>query len=112
MRGSKRVRPKDRLPLRSWVSRGIQRDAVALDVLEVFESMVRDALGGYEPPNKWTGEEAMLSLPFPETAIQVFGEPVQGQAVPGSWSGRTAASRVAGCRRDSTSSERRSLISS
>ncbi|MFA1624620.1 hypothetical protein ACDY96_17880 [Rhizobium mongolense] len=36
-------------------------DAAALDVLEVFESMVRDALRGYEPPIKWIGDEAMLS---------------------------------------------------
>lgn len=35
-------------------------DGAALDVLEVFESMVRQALSGYEPPIKWIGDEAML----------------------------------------------------
>ncbi|MBX5132683.1 hypothetical protein HJB80_08430 [Rhizobium lentis] len=48
-------------------------DATALDVLEVFESMVRDALSGYEPPIKWIGDEAMLSFPDPDTAIKVLG---------------------------------------
>ncbi|OWK24027.1 hypothetical protein AJ87_27125 [Rhizobium yanglingense] len=52
-------------------------DAAALDVLEVFESMVRDALSGYEPPIKWIGDEAMLSFPEPETAIQVLGTLLQ-----------------------------------
>ncbi|WP_261336658.1 adenylate/guanylate cyclase domain-containing protein [Rhizobium leguminosarum] len=52
-------------------------DAAALDVLEVFESMVRDALTGYEPPIKWIGDEAMLSFPEPDTAIQVLGSLLQ-----------------------------------
>lgn len=52
-------------------------DAAALDVLEVFESMVRDALSGYEPPIKWIGDEAMLSFPEPDTAIQVLGTLLQ-----------------------------------
>lgn len=52
-------------------------DAAALDVLDVFESMVRDALNGYEPPIKWIGDEAMLSFPQPETAIQVLGTLLQ-----------------------------------
>jgi GGDEF domain-containing protein len=43
-------------------------DAVALHVLEVFESMVRDDLSGYEPPIKWIGDEAILSFPEPDTA--------------------------------------------
>ncbi|MGO7632696.1 adenylate/guanylate cyclase domain-containing protein [Rhizobium leguminosarum] len=55
----------------------IYGDAAALDVLEVFESMVRDALSGYEPPIKWIGDEAMLSFPEPETAIQVLGTLLQ-----------------------------------
>ncbi|WP_222048737.1 diguanylate cyclase domain-containing protein, partial [Rhizobium bangladeshense] len=52
-------------------------DAAAIDVLEVFESMVRDALSGYEPPIKWIGDEAMLSFPEPDTAIQVLGSLLQ-----------------------------------
>jgi adenylate cyclase len=56
-------------------------DAAALDVLEVFESMVRDALSGYEPPIKWIGDEAMLSFPEPETAIQVIGTLLPRHAV-------------------------------
>ena len=52
-------------------------DAAALDVLEVFESMVRDALSGYEPPIKWIGDEAMLSFPEPGTAIKVLGPLLQ-----------------------------------
>lgn len=52
-------------------------DAAALDVLEVFESMVRDALSGYEPPIKWIGDEAMLSFPEPDTAIKVLGSLLQ-----------------------------------
>ncbi|API51334.1 hypothetical protein BMW22_06525 [Rhizobium leguminosarum] len=52
-------------------------DAAALDVLEVFESMVRDALSGYDPPIKWIGDEAMLSFPEPDTAIQVLGPLLQ-----------------------------------
>ncbi|OWV87882.1 hypothetical protein ATY75_21215 [Rhizobium sp. N122] len=52
-------------------------DAVALDVLELFESMVRDALRGYGPPIKWIGDEAMLSFPDPETAIQALGTLLQ-----------------------------------
>ncbi|WP_259664658.1 adenylate/guanylate cyclase domain-containing protein [Rhizobium bangladeshense] len=52
-------------------------DAAAIDVLEVFERMVRDALSGYQPPIKWIGDEAMLSFPEPDTAIQVLGSLLQ-----------------------------------
>ncbi|WP_245503953.1 adenylate/guanylate cyclase domain-containing protein [Rhizobium laguerreae] len=55
----------------------IYGDAAALDVLEVFEGMVRDALSGYDPPIKWIGDEAMLSFPEPDTAIQVLGPLLQ-----------------------------------
>lgn len=48
-------------------------DAAAIDVLEIFERMVRDALSAYEPPIKWIGDEAMLSFPGPEIAIQALG---------------------------------------
>lgn len=48
-------------------------DAAAVSVLEIFEGMVRDALAAYEPPIKWIGDEAMLSLPDPESAIQALG---------------------------------------
>jgi adenylate cyclase len=48
-------------------------DAAAIDVLEIFEGMVREALAGYGPPVKWIGDEAMLSFPEPESAIQAIG---------------------------------------
>src|ERR671914_1634764 len=47
-------------------------DEAAIDVLQIFESMVREALSGYQPPIKWIGDEAMLSFPEPETAIQAL----------------------------------------
>jgi adenylate cyclase len=49
-------------------------DAAALDTLEIFEGMVREALSGYGPPIKWIGDEAMLSFPEPEAAIQALGK--------------------------------------
>ncbi|MGH6805776.1 MAG: adenylate/guanylate cyclase domain-containing protein [Ensifer adhaerens] len=52
-------------------------DSVAIGVLEVFESMVCDALSGYEPPIKWIGDEAMLSFPEPQMAIQALGTLLQ-----------------------------------
>jgi len=52
-------------------------DASAIAVLEIFESMVREALSGYEPPIKWIGDEAMLSFHEPETAIQALGTLLQ-----------------------------------
>ncbi|RWK65645.1 MAG: hypothetical protein EOR78_02195 [Mesorhizobium sp.] len=52
-------------------------DAAAIDVLEIFESMVREALAGYEPPIKWIGDEAMLSFPEPEVAIPALGALLQ-----------------------------------
>jgi adenylate cyclase len=52
-------------------------DAFAIAVLEIFEGMVREALSGYEPPIKWIGDEAMLSFPEPEIAIQALGTLLQ-----------------------------------
>jgi adenylate cyclase len=52
-------------------------DEAAIDVLEIFESMVREALSGYEPPIKWIGDEAMLSFPEPGTAIEALGTLLQ-----------------------------------
>jgi adenylate cyclase len=48
-------------------------DAAAIDVLEIFENMVGDALREYGPPIKWIGDEAMLSFSGPESALQVLG---------------------------------------
>jgi adenylate cyclase len=48
-------------------------DASAIAILEIFENMVGEALSGYEPPIKWIGDEAMLSFPEPEMAIQALG---------------------------------------
>jgi adenylate cyclase len=52
-------------------------DESAIVILEIFERMVRDALAGYEPPIKWIGDEAMLSFPGPEAAIQALGSLLQ-----------------------------------
>jgi adenylate cyclase len=52
-------------------------DAAAIDILELFEGMVREALSNYEPPIKWIGDEAMLSFPEPEIAIQALGTLLQ-----------------------------------
>jgi adenylate cyclase len=52
-------------------------DAAAIDTLEIFERMVREALADYEPPIKWIGDEAMLSFPEPESAIQALGSLLQ-----------------------------------
>jgi adenylate cyclase len=52
-------------------------DASAIAVLEIFESMVGEALSGYEPPIKWIGDEAMLSFPGPDIAIQALGTLLQ-----------------------------------
>jgi adenylate cyclase len=48
-------------------------DASAIAILEIFEGMVREALSAYDPPIKWIGDEAMLSFPDPESAIQALG---------------------------------------
>jgi adenylate cyclase len=52
-------------------------DASAVQVLEIFENMVGEALSGFEPPIKWIGDEAMLSFPEPEMAIQALGKLLQ-----------------------------------
>ena len=52
-------------------------DEAAIDVLQIFESMVREALSGYQPPIKWIGDEAMLSFPEPESAIEALGTLLQ-----------------------------------
>ncbi len=48
-------------------------DASAIAVLERFEELVREALGGHGPPIKWIGDEAMFGFPDPATALQVLG---------------------------------------
>jgi adenylate cyclase len=48
-------------------------DASAIAVLEIFERLVSEALSGHEPPIKWIGDEAMLSFPEPDIAIQALG---------------------------------------
>ena len=52
-------------------------DESAIAVLEIFEGMVREALAAYAPPIKWIGDEAMLSFPEPEIAIQALGTLLQ-----------------------------------
>ena len=51
----------------------IYGDASAIAVLERFEELVRQELGGLGPPIKWIGDEAMFGFPDPATALQVFG---------------------------------------
>jgi len=48
-------------------------DASAIAILERFEALVREALGGLGPPIKWIGDEAMFGFPDPATALQVLG---------------------------------------
>lgn len=47
-------------------------DASAIAVLECFEELVRQALGGVGAPIKWIGDEAMFGFPDPATALQVL----------------------------------------
>jgi len=42
-------------------------------VLQRFEELVSQALGGHGPPIKWIGDEAMFGFPDPATALQVLG---------------------------------------
>jgi len=51
----------------------IYGDASAIAVLQRFEELVRQALGGVGPPIKWIGDEAMFGFPDPATALQVLG---------------------------------------
>jgi adenylate cyclase len=48
-------------------------DAAAIAILGHFEELVRQALGGFGPPIKWMGDEAMLGFPDPAAALQVLG---------------------------------------
>src|SRR5499427_7640396 len=48
-------------------------DASAIAVLQRFEDLVSQALGGLGPPIKWIGDEAMFGFPDPATALQVLG---------------------------------------
>src|SRR6185436_388934 len=48
-------------------------DASAIAVLQRFEELVRQALGGVGPPMKWIGDEAMFGFPDPATALRVLG---------------------------------------
>jgi adenylate cyclase len=52
-------------------------DESAIAMLDIFERMVREALSAYEPPIKWIGDEAMLSFPEPESAIEALGTLLQ-----------------------------------
>jgi adenylate cyclase len=44
-------------------------DASAVAVLELFEGLVREALGGVAEPIKWIGDEAMLAFADPHAAL-------------------------------------------
>jgi len=48
-------------------------DASAIAVLQCFEGLVCEALGGVGPPIKWIGDEAMFGFPDPATALEVLG---------------------------------------
>ncbi len=51
----------------------VYEDEAAIAVLEIFETIVREAVSGYEPLINWIGDEAMLSFPEPETAVEALG---------------------------------------
>ena len=51
----------------------VHGDASAIAILEYFEELVRQALGGLGPPIKWIGDEAMFGFPDPAIALQVLG---------------------------------------
>ena len=53
-------------------------DASAIAVLQRFEDLVSQALGGVGPPIKWIGDEAMFGFPDPATALQVLGRLIPG----------------------------------
>ena len=48
-------------------------DASAIAILARFEALVREAVGGFSPPIKWIGDEAMFGFPDPATALQALG---------------------------------------
>jgi adenylate cyclase len=48
-------------------------DASAIAMLDLFESLVAQALEGYAPPIKWIGDEVMLSFPTPQLAVRALG---------------------------------------
>ncbi|MDQ6438258.1 hypothetical protein RB623_29770 [Mesorhizobium sp. LHD-90] len=48
-------------------------DEPAIEVLELFERMVLDAVSGHDPPIKWIGDEVMLSFPDPDSALRALG---------------------------------------
>jgi len=49
-------------------------DTPAVAMLELFESLVGEALGEYGPPVKWIRDEAMVAFPGPEAALKVLGQ--------------------------------------
>jgi adenylate cyclase len=48
-------------------------DASAMEILEIFEGLVREAMQGYGAPVKWIGDEAMLAFSDPGSALAVMG---------------------------------------
>lgn len=48
-------------------------DASAMEVLEIFEGLVKQAMQGYGSPVKWIGDEAMLAFSGPSSALAVMG---------------------------------------
>ena len=55
----------------------VHGDASALRILELFETMVGEALAEHAPPVKWIGDEAMLAFPGPEVAVEALGKLLQ-----------------------------------
>ncbi len=47
-------------------------DAAAIEVLELFEKLVRDSVGDDGKLVKWIGDEAMLLFPEPDLALQAL----------------------------------------
>ncbi|MCB1342720.1 MAG: adenylate/guanylate cyclase domain-containing protein [Pseudooceanicola sp.] len=51
----------------------IYGDENALQMLDVFEDLVRQAVEGHSPPVKWIGDEVMLAFPDPGSGLSALG---------------------------------------
>jgi adenylate cyclase len=53
-------------------------DETAVAMIELFETIVRDALVGHPAPLKWIGDEVMLAFDNPEAALGAVGRLIEG----------------------------------
>src|SRR5580765_7099527 len=49
-------------------------DRLAIEMLQLFEAIVYEALGNQHTPVKWIGDEVMLAFNDSETALLVLGK--------------------------------------